>query len=95
MRQLTLASGLCLLLTGCAELFPHPRPDATGLVNVTCSAYERSGQLQACEQSALDACDGPATLLDASYTPAPFNVKKNAPDSELSSVRARYQCLPR
>lgn len=90
-----LACAVAFLLVGCAEIFPAPRPDATGVVRVGCSAYEPYRQLDACDQRAATACDGPALMLDASY--APIAPPPNSPSYQVQQVdvSARYQCTAR
>ena len=82
-----------MAVTGCAELFPKPHPDATGVVVVSCMAYAQFHQLEACDQIAVEACDGPALELSSTSSPV-FSTGKNQA-SDQTNVVARYQCTPR
>lgn len=80
-------------VAGCAELFPKPHPDATGVVVVSCTAYEPLRPLDECEHRAAEACDGPALELSSNASPGFATRKGQAPD--YVNVIARYQCTPR
>lgn len=81
---------LSVSLSGCADLFAPPRPDASGRVRISCSAYARNGQFEACDRRASEACDGPALMLDSSYNSNPANATTQDPD--WVNVIADYQC---
>lgn len=78
--------------------YEPPRPDATGVVRISCSRPAQSSMdaMAQCDQDAREACDGPALELESSFSSTPPDLKTGqVPLGAMDYGTVRYQCTPR